>query len=200
MVIKECVQFASRTWVTMFTFPFIAYLLGSDKAKPVTKKYIPRTKFLRMTVSFKVICIGVQFYLFIYLFLASATYGSSQARGQIGATVAGLCPQPQQCRVRAASVTYTTAQGNSGSLTHWARPGIESASKWILVGFVSVTPQWELLECVSDTDLSLTVNRHSFQFLSIYNKHRGTHRQKKKSLCKYFLIYFLTKAKILRLF
>ena len=29
-------------------------------------------------------------------------------------------------------------------LTHWARPGIEPASSWILVGFVSAVPQREL--------------------------------------------------------
>jgi len=34
-------------------------------------------------------------------------------------------------------VTYTTAQGNAGSLTHWVRPGIEPKSSWILVRFVN---------------------------------------------------------------
>ena len=38
------------------------------------------------------------------------------------------------------SATYTTAQGNTRSLTHWVRPGIEPAS--ILVGFISTAPQW----------------------------------------------------------
>ena len=42
-------------------------------------------------------------------------------------------PQPQQCRMRMTSVTYTTALSNVGSLTHWARPGMEPASSWILV-------------------------------------------------------------------
>ena len=46
---------------------------------------------------------------------------------------------------RASSVTYTTAHSNAGSLTHWARPGIEPTSSWILVRFVSVEPQQELL-------------------------------------------------------
>ena len=31
------------------------------------------------------------------------------------------------------------------SPTHWARPGIEPTSSWILVRFVSTVPQWELL-------------------------------------------------------
>ena len=30
-------------------------------------------------------------------------------------------------------MTYTTAHGNTRCPTHWARPGIESASSWILV-------------------------------------------------------------------
>ena len=42
------------------------------------------------------------------------------------------------------SATYTTAQGNSGSLTHWARTGIKPTSSWILVGFVSYVSQQEL--------------------------------------------------------
>jgi len=40
--------------------------------------------------------------------------------------------------------TYTTAHGNTGSLTHWARPGIKPASSWTLVGFVSAEPRLEL--------------------------------------------------------
>jgi len=42
------------------------------------------------------------------------------------------------------SATYTTANSNAGSLSHWARPGIEPASSWILVWFISAAPKWEL--------------------------------------------------------
>ena len=35
------------------------------------------------------------------------------------------------------SATYATSHGNARSLTHWGRPGIEPASSWILVGFVT---------------------------------------------------------------
>ena len=42
-------------------------------------------------------------------------------------------------------LAYATAHGNIGSLTHWGRPGIEPVSSWILGGFVSAAPQWELL-------------------------------------------------------
>ena len=49
---------------------------------------------------------------------------------------------PQPCRIQATSETYTTAQGNTGFLTHRARLGIEPESSWILVGFISIVPQW----------------------------------------------------------
>ena len=42
------------------------------------------------------------------------------------------------------SATYTIAQGNARSLTHWVRPGMEPASSQILVEFISTEPQWEL--------------------------------------------------------
>ena len=86
---------------------------------------------------------------FFFLFRAAlAEYGSSQARGWSGAKRSYGCwpiPQPQQCRIWATSVIYTTAQGNTRSLTCWVRPGIKPASSWIRVGFVSAGPRWELL-------------------------------------------------------
>ena len=64
--------------------------------------------------------------LFVFLFFRAAcvVYGSSQARGRTEAATASLQPQPQQLRNWAASLTYTTAQGSTGSLTHWVKPGI----------------------------------------------------------------------------
>ena len=53
-------------------------------------------------------------------------------------------PEPQQHGIRAESAIYTTAHSNARSLTHWARPEIEPASSWMLVGFVTNEPQWEL--------------------------------------------------------
>ena len=43
-------------------------------------------------------------------------------------------PQPQQPRIWAVSATYTTARGNTRSLIHWARQGIEPTTSWFLVG------------------------------------------------------------------
>ena len=50
----------------------------------------------------------------------------------IGGSEPDLRPTPQ--------LTATWDQ----SLTHWARPGIEPVSSWMLVRFVSTAPQWEL--------------------------------------------------------
>ena len=46
-------------------------------------------------------------------------------------------PQPQQHRIWTMSVFYITVHSNAVSLTHQARSGIEPASSWILVGFIS---------------------------------------------------------------
>ena len=60
------------------------------------------------------------------LFRATPTsYGGSQARSPIGAVAAGLCHSHSNTGSEL-SVTYTTAHGNVGSLTHWARPGIRT--------------------------------------------------------------------------
>ena len=50
-------------------------------------------------------------------------------------------PEPQQRRIQAQGAT---AHGNAGSLTQGARPGIEPESLWMLVGFASTEPRWEL--------------------------------------------------------
>ena len=83
------------------------------------------------------------FNFIILLFRAAPTaYGGFQARGRISYSCHPT-PQPQQCGIWAPSATYTTAHGNAGSLTHWARPGIEPASSWMLIRFVSTSPQKE---------------------------------------------------------
>ena len=42
------------------------------------------------------------------------------------------------------SHVFNTAHGHAVSLTHWERPGIETASSWMLVKFLSTEPRWEL--------------------------------------------------------
>ena len=44
---------------------------------------------------------------------------------------------PQQPRIWAASMTYTAAPGNTGSLTHWEGTGTEPASSWIPAEFLT---------------------------------------------------------------
>ena len=52
---------------------------------------------------------------------APEAYGGSETRGPI----------------RAAAADLGYSHSDTGSLTHWARPGIEWASSWILVGFIT---------------------------------------------------------------
>ena len=79
---------------------------------------------------------------FLKKFFFKATpmaYGVSQANQSDSCQ-----PQPQQCGIQAISVTYTTAHGNAGSLTRWARSGIEPETSWFLVGFASTELWWDL--------------------------------------------------------
>ena len=71
------------------------------------------------------------FFLPFCLFRAApVAYGGSQARGPVGAAAAGL----------------HHSHSNAGSLTHGARLGIEPATSWFLVRFVSTAPWQELLQ------------------------------------------------------
>ena len=46
-------------------------------------------------------------------------------------------PMPQPRQIKTASATYTTTHVHDRSLTHGARPGVESASSWIPVRVVT---------------------------------------------------------------
>ena len=70
-------------------------------------------------------------------------YGSSQARSQIGAALPAYATAAATWDLTA-SMTYTTADGNAGSLIHWRRPGIEPESSWIWVRFITAEPWREL--------------------------------------------------------
>ena len=64
------------------------------------------------------VAIKKNFFYFLSFFRAAlAAYGSSQARGQIRAIGASL-HHSHSNGVRVMSANYTTAQGNTGSLTH----------------------------------------------------------------------------------
>ena len=86
------------------------------------------------------------YYLFIYLFFLGPHLQHMEVP-RLGSNWSCSCqpaPQPQQHHIWAMFTTYTPAPGNTWSLTHWARPGIESATLWFLVGFVSAAPWQEL--------------------------------------------------------
>ena len=71
-----------------------------------------------------------------------AASGSSRARGQVRAVAAGLHHSSQQHQIWAASATYTTAHGITGSLTHWARDrtGVLMDASWIRYCWVGNSP------------------------------------------------------------
>ena len=69
------------------------------------------------------------FFFFFFLSFEGCTHHgilSSQARGQIRSVANGLCH----------------SHSNTRYLTHWARPGIESVSSWILVRFITTKTLW----------------------------------------------------------
>ena len=59
---------------------------------------------------------------------ALAAYGSSQARGRIGAAAASLHHSHSNTRSELQLPAYTTAHGSARSLTHCSKPGMETAS------------------------------------------------------------------------
>ena len=83
-----------------------------------------------------IVSVGSIFFLSFCLFRAApVAYGGSQARGPIGAVVAGLCHS--HSNLGSKWHLQPTTHGNTRSLTHWARPGIEPASLWTLLSFVN---------------------------------------------------------------
>ena len=104
--------------------------LENDLRNPLNRKVFVDHKFNENQVYGKVVLkvsefLGwgyVQNSFFFCLFClsraASEAYGGSQARESNQSYCCRPTPQPQQCQIPAASVTYTTAHGNAGSLTH----------------------------------------------------------------------------------
>ena len=76
-------------------------------------------------------------FFFLFLFLFCFLRPNLQHMGWNQSYSCWPQPQPQQCEIWAVSATYAIAHSNTGSPTHWVRPGIEAASSWILVKFVN---------------------------------------------------------------
>ena len=72
-------------------------------------------------------------------------------------------PEPQQHGIQAPSATYTTAPVNARSLTHRARSGIKPTSSWILVGFITAVPRWELWSYFTEVIWSLRPSHRILQ-------------------------------------
>ena len=111
---------------------------GCAKRKQIKKKKNSKNKYL-----------GFCFSVFCFVFLGPHPHHMEVPRLRSNQTCSCVpIPQPQQHRIQAMSGTYPTAHGNARFLTHWARPGTEPISSWILVGFVTTEPQRELLYLV----------------------------------------------------
>ena len=97
------------------------------------------------TLFFFTLSLSVSLSLFFRFRAAPVAHGSSQARGRIGAVAASLHHSHSNAGSKLCLRPAPTAHGNTGSLTHWVRPGIKPSSSCILVGFVSAEPWRELL-------------------------------------------------------
>ena len=118
-----------------------------------------RDVYLDLLMVFSVRELSCLFFLFFFFFFvfclfraAPEGYGGSQARDLIGETAAGLCH----------------SHSNAGPLTQ-QRPGMEPATSWFLVGFVSAAPWLEPLvlsfQCSPPPTPSFSV--HSFFWDSV---------------------------------
>ena len=76
---------------------------------------------------------------------AHTAYGRSQARGRIRAIGCWPTPQLQQCGIQAASVTYTTAHGNAGSLATEQGQGLNPQPHGSQSDSLTTEPRRELL-------------------------------------------------------
>ena len=74
------------------------------------------------------------FLLFFYRATPSA-YGSSQARGWIGAAAAGLCHSHNNTRSELHLWPVLQLVAMPDPLTNWMKPGIEPKFSWVLVRF-----------------------------------------------------------------
>ena len=90
----------------------------------------------------RVLLVLSTFFFFGHFRATPSAYGGSQARGQ--SCSRWPTPQPQQHQIQALSATYTTAHGNTGSLTQLTKLGIKPTTSWMLVRVTSTEPRWEL--------------------------------------------------------
>ena len=96
---------------------------------------------------------------------------------------------PQQHQIRATSATYIKAHGNTRSLTHEERPGIEPVSSWLLVRYVSARYDrnsssllfWVQFLSPRSTENKINVIKTIYHFTNVHQVEWGYH-----DTCFYF--------------
>ena len=119
----------------VFCFPFIVCL---SLFFPVENKVLCRKGFLSLSLFFFFF-----FGLFAISWAAVTAHGGSQARGPVGAIAAGLRQSHSNAESELRLQPTPQLTGNTGSLTHWAKPGIKPATSWFLVRFIN---PWAMME------------------------------------------------------
>ena len=113
---------------------------------PLIKKiYLFLIRFLWSLFQKSADCIRWVYFFSFLLFRATwASYGHSQARGQIVATAAGLhhTATATQDPSHICDLPHSSWQCQIPNLL--SKVGIEHVSSWILVRFVTTEPQWEV--------------------------------------------------------
>ena len=115
-----------------------ALLISQASSSLCSRSFTPTSQYVYLFIFF------VFFFFFNLFRTAPLAYGGSQAKGLTGPVAAGLCHCHSKCQIWATSMTYTTAHGNTRSLTRWAKPGIEPTTSWFPVRFISAAPWREL--------------------------------------------------------
>ena len=88
-------------------------------------------------------CINMELYISQFIWI-----GSEYLHNWCSTTINLPILQTEQCRIQTTSATYTTVHGTTRSLTQWARAGVEPASPWILVRFITAESRWTLSEYI----------------------------------------------------
>ena len=130
-------------WIPKHSFLSLDRLVCCENWYDIFENMWPRLSQGRNSICvaywMKLICI-CYFFFFLLFRAAPVAYGSSQARGWIGAAAGSLC----HSHSNVGSELCLWPHGDAGSLSHWARPGVEHAFSWY--SWVhSTEPQWELL-------------------------------------------------------
>ena len=129
-----------------FIFAFISVALGYWPKKIFVWLMLENASPMFSSRSFMVSCLMFKSlshleYLFIYLFVYFRTmgvaYGSSQARGWIGAAAAGHSHSHRNTRSEPQLWPTSQVTTTPDPLKQWD----QTASSWILVGFISTDPR-----------------------------------------------------------